>query len=60
MNILNFLGALRRSSLDPGTRRLSLGTPVAPHRASDACLDPAHAAILFRDARGVSINIQNY
>ena len=49
-------GALRRGSLDPGTRRLSLGTPAIPHRASDACLDPAHAAILFRDARGVSLN----
>ncbi|KOC69682.1 hypothetical protein WH47_07869, partial [Habropoda laboriosa] len=45
-------GALRRSSLDPGARRFSLGTPAIPHRASDACLDPAHAAILFRDARG--------
>ncbi|XP_033211898.1 uncharacterized protein LOC117169575 [Belonocnema kinseyi] len=47
--------ALRRSSLDPGTRRLSLGTPVVPHRASDACLDPVHAAILFRDARGLPV-----
>ncbi|XP_051165788.1 5'-AMP-activated protein kinase subunit gamma-2 isoform X2 [Leptopilina boulardi] len=47
--------ALRRSSLDPGTRRLSLGTPVAPHRAADACLDPVHAAILFRDARGLPV-----
>ncbi|OAD54645.1 hypothetical protein WN48_06394 [Eufriesea mexicana] len=45
-------GALRRSSLDPGARRFSLGTPAIPHRASDACLDPVHAAILFRDARG--------
>lgn len=51
--ILN-TGALRRSSLDPGARRLSLGTPAVPHRASDAFLDPVHAAILFRDARGVS------
>ncbi|XP_015181525.1 PREDICTED: serine-rich adhesin for platelets [Polistes dominula] len=47
--------ALRRSSLDPGPRRLSLGTPVIPHRASDACLDPVHAAILFRDARGLPV-----
>jgi len=47
-------GALRRSSLDPTARRLSLGAPAIPHRASDACLDPIHAAILFRDARGVS------
>ncbi|XP_023245156.1 uncharacterized protein LOC111642854 [Copidosoma floridanum] len=43
---------LRRGSLDPLTRRLSLGTTITPHRASDACLDPVHAAILFRDARG--------
>ncbi|EZA59447.1 hypothetical protein X777_00290 [Ooceraea biroi] len=48
-------GALRRGSLDPTARRLSLGAPAIPHRASDACLDPVHAAILFRDARGVSI-----
>ncbi|XP_017797521.1 PREDICTED: dentin sialophosphoprotein-like isoform X2 [Habropoda laboriosa] len=48
-------GALRRSSLDPGARRFSLGTPAIPHRASDACLDPAHAAILFRDARGLPV-----
>ncbi|XP_046828998.1 serine-rich adhesin for platelets isoform X3 [Vespa crabro] len=48
-------GAIRRSSLDPGPRRLSLGTPAIPHRASDACLDPAHAAILFRDARGLPV-----
>ncbi|XP_046743659.1 dentin sialophosphoprotein isoform X2 [Diprion similis] len=47
--------ALRRGSLDPGTRRLSLGTPAIPHRASDACLDPAHAAILFRDSRGLPV-----
>ncbi|XP_035739666.1 serine-rich adhesin for platelets-like isoform X2 [Vespa mandarinia] len=48
-------GAIRRSSLDPGPRRLSLGTPAIPHRASDACLDPVHAAILFRDARGLPV-----
>ncbi|XP_076181984.1 SNF4/AMP-activated protein kinase gamma subunit isoform X2 [Ptiloglossa arizonensis] len=48
-------GALRRSSLDPGARRFSLGTPAIPHRASDACLDPVHAAILFRDARGLPV-----
>ncbi|XP_043584147.1 serine-rich adhesin for platelets isoform X1 [Bombus pyrosoma] len=47
--------ALRRSSLDPGARRFSLGTPAIPHRASDACLDPVHAAILFRDARGLPV-----
>ncbi|KAL6430656.1 hypothetical protein ACFW04_006916 [Cataglyphis niger] len=48
-------GALRRSSLDPSARRLSLGAPAIPHRASDACLDPVHAAILFRDARGLPV-----
>nr|XP_033323720.1 serine-rich adhesin for platelets-like isoform X2 [Megalopta genalis] len=48
-------GAIRRSSLDPGARRFSLGTPAIPHRASDACLDPVHAAILFRDARGLPV-----
>ncbi|XP_076231023.1 SNF4/AMP-activated protein kinase gamma subunit [Calliopsis andreniformis] len=48
-------GALRRNSLDPGARRFSLGTPAIPHRASDACLDPVHAAILFRDARGLPV-----
>ncbi|XP_076624673.1 SNF4/AMP-activated protein kinase gamma subunit isoform X2 [Colletes latitarsis] len=48
-------GALRRSSLDPSARRFSLGTPAIPHRASDACLDPVHAAILFRDARGLPV-----
>ncbi|XP_076748563.1 SNF4/AMP-activated protein kinase gamma subunit [Xylocopa sonorina] len=48
-------GALRRSSLDPGARRFSLGTSSIPHRASDACLDPVHAAILFRDARGLPV-----
>ncbi|XP_012058105.1 PREDICTED: dentin sialophosphoprotein [Atta cephalotes] len=47
--------AQRRSSLDPTARRLSLGTPAIPHRASDACLDPVHAAILFRDARGLPV-----
>ncbi|XP_031789019.1 uncharacterized protein LOC100678622 isoform X4 [Nasonia vitripennis] len=45
--------ALRRCSLDSNARRLSLGSPAVPHRASDAYLDPIHAAILFRDARGV-------
>ncbi|XP_014473094.1 PREDICTED: dentin sialophosphoprotein [Dinoponera quadriceps] len=47
--------AIRRSSLDPTARRLSLGAPAIPHRASDACLDPVHAAILFRDARGLPV-----
>jgi 5'-AMP-activated protein kinase regulatory gamma subunit len=44
---------LRQRSLDTERRRQSLGT-ILPHRASDAFVDPYHAAILFRDARGVS------
>lgn len=52
------LGAhLRQRSLDTERRRQSLGT-IIPHRASDAFLDPYHAAILFRDARGVSYKIE--
>ncbi|XP_032457179.1 dentin sialophosphoprotein isoform X10 [Nasonia vitripennis] len=47
--------ALRRCSLDSNARRLSLGSPAVPHRASDAYLDPIHAAILFRDARGLPV-----
>lgn len=51
------LGALlRRSSLDPETRRLSLGTISNSRKNSDGLLDPSHAAILFRDSRGVSLN----
>nr|CAD7257857.1 unnamed protein product [Timema shepardi] len=50
----NKAGALlRRSSLDPDRRRFSLGTST-PHRASDASLDPHHAAMLFRDSRGLA------
>ncbi|KAF5282794.1 hypothetical protein FQR65_LT02791 [Abscondita terminalis] len=45
---------LRRTSLDPDRRRQSLGT-IIPHRASDAFLDPHHAAILFRDSRGLPV-----
>ncbi|KAL1116470.1 hypothetical protein AAG570_004943 [Ranatra chinensis] len=44
-------GVLRRSSLEK--RRLSLG--VAGHRGSDPTLDPNHAAILFRDSRGLPV-----
>ncbi|XP_071053163.1 uncharacterized protein [Onthophagus taurus] len=43
-------GAQKRL-IDPG-RRHSQGT-VIPHRASDVSLDPLHAAILFRDSRGL-------
>ena len=48
-------GALRRSSLEK--RRLSLGGGVSGHRGSEPSLDPNHAAILFRDSRGVSIGL---
>ncbi|KAF4529831.1 hypothetical protein B566_EDAN016906 [Ephemera danica] len=43
---------LRRSSLEPERRRLSLQGSSGSHRTCDAFLDPAHAAILFRDSRG--------
>ncbi|XP_031345623.1 5'-AMP-activated protein kinase subunit gamma-2 [Photinus pyralis] len=45
---------LRRKPLDADRRRQSLGT-IIPHRASDAFLDPNHAAILFRDSRGLPV-----
>ncbi|XP_049822552.1 5'-AMP-activated protein kinase subunit gamma-2 isoform X2 [Aethina tumida] len=51
----HFTGAhIRQRSLDPERRRQSLGT-ILPHRASDAFLDPHHAAILFRDSRGLPV-----
>nr|XP_024217076.1 5'-AMP-activated protein kinase subunit gamma-1 [Halyomorpha halys] len=46
-------GALRRSSLEK--RRLSLGGGVTGHRGSEPSLDPNHAAILFRDSRGLPV-----
>lgn len=46
---------LRRSSVETERRRSSLGAVSTPHRASDACLDPHHAAILFRDSRGLPV-----
>ncbi|XP_050309595.1 5'-AMP-activated protein kinase subunit gamma-2 isoform X2 [Anthonomus grandis grandis] len=52
------LGAqLKQRSLDPERRRQSLGAiiPTNFHRASDAFLDPHHAAILFRDSRGLPV-----
>lgn len=57
MVIFSFPGAqLKQRSLDPDRRRQSLGAiiPTNIHRASDAFVDPYHAAILFRDSRGVS------
>ncbi|XP_030747968.1 uncharacterized protein LOC115876365 [Sitophilus oryzae] len=48
---------LKQRSLDPERRRQSLGSiiPTNIHRASDALLDPHHAAILFRDSRGLPV-----
>ncbi|XP_071451748.1 uncharacterized protein SNF4Agamma isoform X2 [Hetaerina americana] len=56
--------ASRRASLDPERRRLSLGTSgigsgsLVSHRAislDHSTLDPHHAAILFRDSRGLPV-----
>lgn len=59
--VLNFYFMLtgaylrRAASQEAEKRRSSLGNvPTSRHRASDAFLDPHHAAILFRDSRGVS------
>lgn len=53
-------GAHLRKASSQEARRSSLGhVPTIRHRASDAFLDPHHAAILFRDSRGVSYNISN-
>ncbi|BES99911.1 AMP-activated protein kinase, gamma [Nesidiocoris tenuis] len=49
-------GAVRKSSIEK--RRLSLGTTgtiPGGHRGSDPSLDPNHAAILFRDSRGLPV-----
>ncbi|NP_001119720.1 SNF4/AMP-activated protein kinase gamma subunit [Bombyx mori] len=46
----------RAASQQAEKRRSSLGNvPVNRHRASDAFLDPHHAAILFRDSRGLPV-----
>ena len=49
----------RHSSLEPELRKRtsSLSTP---HRAVDVAVDPAHSAILFRDARGVSQYVNRF
>ncbi|KAI8430696.1 hypothetical protein MSG28_000885 [Choristoneura fumiferana] len=44
------------ASQEAEKRRASLGhVPPARHRASDAFLDPHHAAMLFRDSRGLPV-----
>ncbi|KAG7313570.1 hypothetical protein JYU34_000721 [Plutella xylostella] len=46
----------RAASQEAEKRRSSLGNvPPMRHRASDAFLDPHHAAILFRDSRGLPV-----
>ncbi|CAK1588346.1 unnamed protein product [Parnassius mnemosyne] len=46
----------RAASQEAEKRRSSLGNvSTARHRASDAFLDPHHAAILFRDSRGLPV-----
>ncbi|XP_019763439.1 uncharacterized protein LOC109539842 isoform X3 [Dendroctonus ponderosae] len=52
------LGAqIKQKVLDGDRRRQSLGAiiPTNIHRASDAFVDPHHAAILFRDSRGLPV-----
>ncbi|XP_063394343.1 uncharacterized protein LOC134679373 [Cydia fagiglandana] len=52
----HFAGHLRRAaSQEAEKRRASLGNVTTRHRASDAFLDPHHAAILFRDSRGLPV-----
>ncbi|KAL4717662.1 hypothetical protein ACJJTC_000811 [Scirpophaga incertulas] len=46
----------RRAASQAEKRRSSLGNvPIIRHRASDAYLDPHHAAMLFRDSRGLPV-----
>ncbi|XP_028178633.1 5'-AMP-activated protein kinase subunit gamma-2-like [Ostrinia furnacalis] len=46
----------RTASQEAEKRRSSLGhVPTIRHRASDAFLDPHHAAMLFRDSRGLPV-----
>lgn len=51
------LGAhMRRASADLEKRRASVGAAGRGLRG-DGTLDPHHAAILFRDSRGVSLKL---
>lgn len=43
---------IRRGSADADRRRSSLGAGI-PGRSGESLIDPNHAAILFRDSRGV-------
>lgn len=50
---------MRRASADLEKRRASLGAASRGLRA-DGTLDPYHAAILFRDSRGVRFYLFNF
>ena len=52
---LLFAGYARRNSLDQPEIRRRTASLSTPHRASDIHVGPDQAALLFRDARGVSI-----
>ncbi|KAK0167210.1 hypothetical protein PV327_004639 [Microctonus hyperodae] len=47
--------AQRRGLQEPSHGRLQLCVPPVAHRASDISLDPAHAAMLFRNSRGLPV-----
>lgn len=47
---------MRRASADLEKRRASVGAAGRSFRG-DGTLDPHHAAILFRDSRGVSVAV---
>ncbi|XP_053623625.1 uncharacterized protein LOC128682795 isoform X1 [Plodia interpunctella] len=53
----NLGASLRRTASQEAERRRSSldHIPTIRHRASDAFLDPHHAAILFRDSRGLPV-----
>jgi len=50
---------MRRASADLEKRRASLGAAASRGLRGDGTLDPHHAAILFRDSRGVSFVVVN-
>ena len=52
--LISFSGTLiRRASGDGERRRASLGAGMPSLRPGESTFDPTHAAILFRDSRGV-------
>lgn len=50
------IGALIRRGDDRRRASLGAGIPGALRTGDSASFDPNHAAILFRDSRGVSLN----